>query len=111
MTALTLRVIWKNPPVTLHEICKIFPKFQKHLLHMVTSTLLQNLQEAVVTICSEEFECPSQESLTKFKEHLFLMTAFKVYHMCREHGEGSSKIGGVEGASFNVWESMGGGTP
>ena len=78
---------------------------------MGTSTLLQNLQEAVVTICSEEFECPSQESLPKLKEHLFLMTAFKVYHMCREHGEGSSKIGGVEGASFNVWESMGGGTP
>ena len=107
MTALTLRVIWKNPPVTLHENCKIFPKFQKHLLYMATSTLPQNLQEAAVTICSEKFGCPSQESLPKFKEHLFLMTAFKVYHMCREHGEGSSKIGGMEGASFNVWGSMG----
>ena len=59
---------------------------------MTTSTLPQNLQEAAVKICSEKFECPSQESLPKFKEHLFLMTAFKVYHMCREHGEGSSKI-------------------
>ena len=90
---------------------------------MATSTLLQNLQAAAVTICSEKFGCPSQKSLPKFKEHLFLMTAFKVYHMCREHGEGSSKIGGVEGASFNVWgsmegrprkrkrESMGGGLP
>ena len=67
----------------------------------------QNLQEAAVTICSEKFGCPSQESLPKFKEHLFLMTAFKVYHMCREYGEGSSKIGEVEEASFNVWESMG----
>ena len=61
--------------------------------------------------CSQKFGCPSQEFLPKFKEHLFLMTAFKVYHMCRKHGEGSSKIGGVEGASFNVWESMGGETP
>ena len=92
------------------KFVKIFPKFQEHLLFMVTSTWPQNLQEAAVTICSEKFGCPSQESLPKFKEHLFLMTAFKVYHMCREHGEGSSKIGGVEGASFNVWESMGGGT-
>ena len=71
----------------------------------------QNLQEAAVTICSEKFGCPSQESLLKFKEHLFLMNAFKVYHMCREHGEYSSKIGEVEGASFNVWGSIGGGTP
>ena len=78
---------------------------------MATSTLPQNLQEAAVTICSEKFGCPSQESLPKFKEHLFLMTAFKVYHMCREHGEGFSKIGGVEGASFNVWGSMRGETP
>ena len=31
--------------------------------------------------------------------------------MYREHGEVSSKIGGVEGASVNVWESMGGETP
>ena len=77
---------------------------------MDTSTLPQNLQEAAVTICSEKFGCPTRESLPKFKEHLFLMTAFKVYHVCREHGESSSKIGGVEGASFNVWESMGGGT-
>ena len=78
---------------------------------MDTSTLLQNLQEAAATICSGKFGCPSQESLPKFKEHLFLMTAFKVYRMYREHGEGSSKIVGVEGASFNVWGSMGGGTP
>ena len=78
---------------------------------MATSTLPQNLQEAAVTICSEKFGCPSQESLPKFKEHLFLMTAFKVYHMCREHGEGSSKIGAVEGTSANVWGSVGGGTP
>ena len=78
---------------------------------MATSTLPQNLQEAAVTICSEKFGCPSQESLPKFKEHLFLMTAFKVYRMYREHGEGSSKIVGVEGASFNVWGSMGGRTP
>ena len=78
---------------------------------MATSTLPQNLQEAAVTICSEKFRCPSQESLPKFKEHLFLMTAFKVYHMCREHGVGSSKIGGAEGASFNVWASIVEGTP
>ena len=109
MTALTLRVIWKNPPVTLYEIRKVFSKISRTPLIM--ATLPQNLQEAAVTICSENFGCPSQESLPKFKEHLFLMTAFKVYHMCREHGEGSSKIGGVEGASFNVWGSMGGGTP
>ena len=31
--------------------------------------------------------------------------------MYREHGEVSSKIGGVEGASVNVWGSMGGETP
>ena len=36
------------------------------------------------------------------------MAAFKVYHMCREHGEGSSKFGGVDGAFVNVWGSMGG---
>ena len=90
---------------------KFFPKFQEHLLFMATSTLLQNLQEAAVAICSEKFGCPSQEFLPKFKEHLFLMTAFKVYHMCRKHGEGSSKTGGVEVASFSVWKSTGGGTP
>ena len=90
---------------------QIFPKFQEHLLNMATSTLPQNLQEAAITICCEKFGCPSQESLLEFKERLFLMTAFKVYHMCREHGEGSSKIGGVEGASVNVWGSMGGGLP
>ena len=89
------------------KFVKIFPKFQEHLLFMATSTLPQNFQEAAVTICSEKFGCPSQESLPKFKEHLFLMTAFKVYHMCREHGEASSKISGVEGASVNVWGSMG----
>ena len=76
MTSLTLQVIWKNPQVTLNEICKVFPKFQKHLLYLATSTLLQNLQKAAVTICSEKFGCPSQESLPKFKEQLFLMTAF-----------------------------------
>ena len=43
MTALTLRVIWKNPTVTLHEIFKNFPKIHEHLLHMATSTLPQNL--------------------------------------------------------------------
>ena len=107
MTALTLRVIWKNLSVTLNEICKNFSKISKTPPTMANSTLSQNLQEAAVTICSEKFGCPSQESLPKFKEHLFLMTAFKVYHMCREHGEGSSKIGGMEGASFNVWGSMG----
>ena len=91
---------------------------------MATFTLPQHLQKAAVAICSEKFGCPSQESLPKFKEHLFLMTAFKVYHMCREHGDGSSKFGGVDGDSVNVWEcvgerlprkrkrgSMGGGTP
>ena len=78
---------------------------------MAISTLPQNLQEAAVTICSEKFGCTSQESLPKFKENLFLMTAFKVYHMCREHGEGSSKTGGVEEDSFNVWGSMRGRTP
>ena len=109
MTALTLRVIWKNPPVTLYEIRKVFSKISRTPLIM--ATLPQNLQEAAVTICSENFECPSEESLPKFKEHLFFMTAFKVYHMCREHGEGFSKIGGVEGASFNVWGSMRGETP
>ena len=41
---------------------------------MATSTLPQNLQEAAVTICFEKFRCPSQESLPKFKEQLFLMT-------------------------------------
>ena len=35
------------------------------------------------------------------------MTTFEVHNICREHGEGSSKIGGVEGASFNAWWSMG----
>ena len=74
---------------------------------MGTSTLPQNLQEAAVTIFSEKFECPSQESLSKFNERLFLMTAFKVYHMYMEHGEGTSKIGGAEEASFNVWRSRG----
>ena len=93
------------------KFINFFLKFQERLLNMATSTLPQNLQEEAVTICSEKFGCPSQESLPEFKEHLFLMTAFKVYHMCREHGEDSSKIGGVEGASVNVWASMGGGTP
>ena len=95
----------------MKSIVKLFPKFQEHPLFMATSTLPQNLQDAVVTIFPEKFGCPSQESLPKFKEHLFLMSAFKVYHMCREHGEGSSKFGEVDGASVNVWGSMGGGTP
>ena len=93
------------------KFINFFLKFQERFLNMATSTLPQNLQEEAVTICSEKFGCPSQESLPEFKEHLLLMTAFKVYHMCREHGEGSSNIGGVEGASVNVWASMGGGTP
>ena len=57
------------------------------------------------------FGCPSHESLPECKEHLFLMTAFQVYHMCREHGEGFSKFGGVEGASVNIWGSMREGLP
>ena len=93
------------------KFINFFLKFQERVLNMATSTLPQNLQEEAVTICSEKFGCPSQESLPKFKEHLFLMTAFKVYHMCREHGEASSKIGVVEGASVNVWGSMGEETP
>ena len=102
MTALTLRVISKNPAVTLHEICKDFSKISRTPLKHGHFHIAANLQEAAITICSEKFGCPSQESLPEFKEHLFLMTAFKVYHMCREHGEGSSKIGGVERASVNV---------
>ena len=39
------------------------------------------------------------------------MTAFQVYHICREDGEGPSKLGGVEEASVNVWGSMGEGLP
>ena len=39
------------------------------------------------------------------------MTAFQVFHMCRQRGEGSSKFGGVEGASVNVWKIMGEGLP
>ena len=88
------------------KFVKFFPKFQEHLLLMATSTLPQNLQETAVTICSEKFGCPSLESLPKFKEHLFLMAAFKVYHMCRKHGEGSWKIGGVQSMYGGVWGSM-----
>ena len=36
------------------------------------------------------------------------MTVFQVYQICREHGEDSSKFGGVKGASVNVSGSMGG---
>ena len=90
------------------KFVKVFPKFQEHLLYMATSTLPQNLLETAVKICSEKFGCPSLESLLKFKEHLFLM---KVYHMCREHGEGSANIDKVEVASVNVWGSIGGGNP
>ena len=93
------------------KFVKNFLKFQEHLLFMVTSTSMQNLQEAAVTICSENFRCPLQECLPNFKEDLFLMNAFKVYHMHREHGEISPKFGVVEGASVNVWASMWGGTP
>ena len=54
---------------------------------MAISTLPQNLQEAAVTICSEKFGCTSQESLPKFKENLFLMTAFKsLSHVQRTWG-------------------------
>ena len=59
---------------------------------MATSTLPQNLQAAATKICSEKFGCPSQESLPECKEHLFLMTAFQVYHMCREHGGGANLV-------------------
>ena len=76
---------------------------------MATSTLPQNLQETSVTICSEKFGCLSQESLPKFKEHLFLMTAFKVYHICRKHGEGLKNWWG--GGSFSQCTSMGEGLP
>ena len=93
------------------KFVKSFPKFQEHLFFMATSTMPQNLQEAAFKICSEKFGCPSQESLPECKEHLFLMTAFQVYHMCREHGEGFSKFGGVEGASVNVWGSIREGLP
>ena len=54
MTSLTLRVIWENPSVTLHEICKNFSKISRIPLFMANSTLPQNLQEAAVTICSEK---------------------------------------------------------
>ena len=46
---------------------------------------------------SEKFGCLSQVSLPKFEEHLFLITAFKVYHRCKEHGEGPSKFDGGGG--------------
>ena len=108
MTAFTLQVICKNPPVTLHEICKNLSKISKTPLihgHFRIAT------KSAVTICSEKFGCPSQKLLPKFKEHLFLMTAFQVFHMCRQRGEGSSKFGGVEGASVNVWKIMGEGLP
>ena len=108
MTAFTLQVICKNPRVTLHEICKNLSKISKTPLihgHFRIAT------KSAVTICSEKFGCPSQELLPKFKEHLFLMTAFQVFHMCRQRGEGSSKFGGVEGASVNVWKIMGEGLP
>ena len=108
MTALTLQVICKNPPVTLHEICKNLFKISKTSLihgHFRIAT------KSVVTICSEKFGCPSQKLLPKFKEHLFLMTAFQVFHMGRQRGEDSSKFGGVEGASVNVWKIMREGLP
>ena len=77
---------------------------------MATSTLLQNLEEAAATMCSEKFGYPSQESLPKFKEHLFLMTAVKVYHIRRKHGEGLKNWWG--GGSFSQCiRSMGEGLP
>ena len=93
------------------KLVKNFPKFQEHLLVMSTSILQQNSQEAAVTICFAKFGCSSQVSLPRFEGHLFLITAFNVYHRYREHEEGSSKFGGVEGALVNVWGSMEGETP
>ena len=89
------------------KFVKSFPKFQEHLLFMAISTLPQNLQEAAFKM----FGCPSQESLPECKEHLFLLTAFQVYHMYREHRKGFSKFGGVEGTSVNIWGSMQEGLP
>ena len=73
-------------------------------------SILQNFQQAVVTICSEKFGCPSRVPLSKFEKHLFLMTAFQVYHGCSEHWEDSSKFGGLERALSQCMGSMGGGT-
>ena len=61
---------------------------------MATSTLPQNLEDVAVTICSEKFGCPSQESLPKFKEHLFLMTAFKVTTCAENKGRTLQKLVG-----------------
>ena len=102
--------------VKLHQslymkLVKDFPKFQEYLQFMSTSILQQNLQEATVTICFAKFGCSSQVSLPRFEGHLFLITAFNVCHRCREHEEGSSKSGGVEGALVNVWGSMEEDTP
>ena len=85
------------------KFVKIFPKFQEYLYSWPIPHCRKIYKKQLLQYVLKR--------LPKFKEHLFLMTAFKVYHMCREHGEASSKISGVEGASVNVWGSMGGGTP
>ena len=59
MTALSLQVICKNPPVSLHEIDKFFSKISRTSLIHGHIELLQNLQEAAATICSEKVGCPS----------------------------------------------------
>ena len=109
MTVLTLQAICENPPLALYEICKDFSKISETSLTHVHFHLRQNLQQAAVRICSRKFGCPSQEPWPKFKEHLLLMTAFKVYHMCRKYEEGSSKFGGLVGVLVNVWGSIVGG--
>ena len=78
---------------------------------MATSILQEYLQEAVVTICSEKLGCPLWVSLFIFEEYLFLMTSFKFWYRCREHGKESSKFGGVEEALVNVLDSIGEGLP
>ena len=88
------------------KFVKNSPKFQEDLLFRATFTYPQNLQESAVIESYKKFKFPSEEYLPKFKEQLFLMTAFKVYHISREHGERSSKFVGVKRASVNVWGSM-----
>ena len=78
---------------------------------MATSTLPQNLQEAAITISSEKIGCPSQESLPKFKGQLFLMPAFQVYHMCREHGRTLQNLLRWKELQSMCGGGWGGGTP
>ena len=59
MTALTLQVICKNPPVNLHKIDKFFSKISRTSLIHGHIELPQNLQEAAATICSKKVGCPS----------------------------------------------------